>query len=137
MGYVEIAEVDLSAALPSVDPSCILRPASTVCDEPALMDAILRDADGYHARLLSTSGSVPSSGVVGPIAAADPVFSSVMLHVKDPRLAVPFFARLGLSVVAKTDVPGERATKWYMAVSEQRGDALRARSALRAPSVIV
>lgn len=132
-GYVEVSVSNLADVLSLFDSSSIIRPASAVSDAPDLVDALVQDPDGYRIRLIGNEDSSGSgSGSVGKL---DAVFSSVMIRVKDPTKAVPFFARLGFKTVASTDLPNERATEWYMGVTSKRGDASWARSKLRASTV--
>lgn len=86
-----------------------------VSAEGGAATAVVADPDGYSLQL-TERGYVPGEGAFDMVK-ADPVFSSVMLRVKDPREALKFFARLGFRCIARLDDDEKRWTEYFLAYS--------------------
>lgn len=119
-GYVQISVSDVDAAVSALRKNgvTIIQDVEVDPDAKPLACAMVADPDGYHVRLVGPRGG----GAGRSVPQLDPVFSSVMIRVKDPLEALPFFSRLGFSLVAKQDRPGDKITDYFLAVSDREGD---------------
>lgn len=90
-GYIEV----------SVDDVSVIHSLAQCAGVPIISDldsesVIVADPDGYHVRFISRlSDETNAEKKHTSIASLDPVFSSVMLRVKDRAAAQAFFQRLG------------------------------------------
>ncbi|KAI0564968.1 Glyoxalase/fosfomycin resistance/dioxygenase [Gracilaria domingensis] len=78
--------------------------------------AIVKDPETYYIQLAGPDGD---SGSSASFSALDPVYSSVMLRVHDPREALPFFQRLGMQYLTRIDNESEKSTHYYLAYTNK------------------
>lgn len=135
-GYVGVSVTDVKAAVQALKASGI-----PVVQEPVSAGhqaiATIQDPDGYHIRLSGPMGCACGK----PFAALDPVYSTVMLRIKDPRSAVKFFSCFGFKTLAKLDDKKKKSSEYYLACTTKTApkgcDDEKARwlSALREPTI--
>lgn len=113
-GYLQIAVDDLRAAA-----DMLKRDGIPFADNDNDDDTVtVKDPDGYHVRFVGrTSGS--SNITAENIKDIDPVFSSVMLRVKDASKAVAFLQALGFSLVSTVDMTEKRVSEYHLAITNK------------------
>lgn len=134
-GYVQISVSDVDAAVSGLRDAGV-EVIKDVAPDPSAEPfsvAVVAEPNGYHVRLVGPA----KGGDARPVPELDPVFSSVMIRVKEASKAIPFFNRLGFSVVARQDRDDERATDFYLAMSDKSGDGAAWAYEQRACSVTV
>ncbi|CAN8063256.1 unnamed protein product [Agarophyton chilense] len=121
-GHISIAVRDVAQAVSALKSEGIACEMGTTdgISIAAPSAAMVKGPEAYHIQLAG-AGSDGSSST--PFAALDPVYSSVMLRVKDPRGAIPFFQRLGMQYLTRIDSESEKTTHYYLAYSDKEGPA--------------
>lgn len=135
-GFLQITVADVTAAvgLMSAAGAPVLTETAAVATAEGVFSATVGDPDGYHVRLVGASGGAAQGVAMRQL---DPIFSSVMLRVQDPRSAIPFFNRLGLSLLTREDYDDLQATDYFMAYSEKTGHEFGWTTSLRECSLTV
>lgn len=123
-GYIQISVRDVPAAV-----AYLRQQGVTILDEPApvtcaptVMSATVADPDGYHVRLVGAGDSSNSNVSATPPIKLDPVYSSVMIRVKDISKAIPFFRSLGFNLIGRQDDDHNKFTDFYLAYLDKPGD---------------
>lgn len=129
-GHLGIVVDNVSAAVAALKGKgvTVVRQVETVGDKHV---AVVSDPDSYHVQITGKASAPPSSPPSN-FASLNPLFSTVMLRVKDPRTAIPFFERLGFRNITRVDDHAASTTKYYMAYTTKAtladSEALQARS---------
>lgn len=132
-GYIQISVKDVPSAIAHLRQNnvTVLHEPASVPSSPSLVSATVADPDGYHVRLVG-GGDVSSSDVTpASVLKLDPIYSSVMLRVKDVSKAVSFFRSLGFYVIGREDDEKNESTDFYLSYADKSVDGLESASKLR------
>lgn len=125
-GYIQISVQDVPSAIEYLRANgvSVLEEPTTISCAPSLVSATVADPDGYHVRLVG-GGDLTSSNVSPtPLLKLDPIYSSVMLRVKDISKAVPFFRSMGFNLIGRQDDEENKCTDFYLSYLDKPGDGL-------------
>lgn len=125
-GYIQISVQDVPSAVEHLRANgvFVLEEPSTVSCAPSLVSATVADPDGYHVRLIG-GGDLTSPDVTPTsLLKLDPIYSSVMLRVKDISKATPFFRAMGFNLIGRQDDEENKCTDFYLSYLDKPGDGL-------------
>lgn len=121
-GHISLAVSDVAAAVSALKREGTAVESEGTAGESAVAPSavIVKDPETYHFQLAGPSGGSSASTSFSGL---DPVYSSVMLRIKDPRKAIPFFERLGMRYLTRVDNESESRTHYYLAYTTKEAPA--------------
>lgn len=139
---LEIVVDDVQKAMKMLAEKKVSAVMNNTAKTDGMESATVSDPDGYHVRLVQRADA-PTRADAENVYGLDPVFSGVAVRVKDPRIAVPFFERLGFKLVSKTDDHQTNTSDFVLAyyneeiIIDDENESKNWLSKLRAPSIVL